>query len=209
MYYNSSSLSDCFEKFSQSAKNYDGVICVNDYAAISLTQNLKDDSVYIVSCGDTILASKTKPSITNIDSCFKEFGKTAYQLYNLLQKNKNASSVTIKLKSNIIPRETTDFTPCELTSSSYRNSIQKTDDVYYKDKEINEMMRIETLLNICDKTDNLILKELRSNTPTDRIADKLFMSVGGIKYRLKNMYKICDVQSKNEFIELINKYINE
>lgn len=208
MYINATSLSDCYEKFRKNENKYDAVICVNDYAAISLVKNIKSRDIFIASCGDTLLATKTTPSITNLDGCFKEFGKACCQICNLLLKNPNAAAVTIKLKSHIVPRQTTDFIPAEPVSEDLPILTKKADDNYYKDKEINEMMRIEALLNMCDDTDLLILSKVRTNTSIDATANELFMSVGGIKYRLKNMYEVCKVKSKAEFISLINKYID-
>ena len=37
--------------------------------------------------------------------------------------------------------------------------------------------------------------------------DCVFMSENGIKYRLKNMFKICEKDSKKEFVKMLKNYI--
>lgn len=39
----------------------------------------------------------------------------------------------------------------------------------------------------------------------DTIADKCFFAKESVKYRIKKYIKICEVNTKSEFIELINE----
>ena len=84
--------------------------------------------------------------------------------------------------------------------------IFETDTNFYSDTEATEMLNIEHLLNHCDETDLKILNGLISGLSYSEIAEKNFMSVNGIKYKLKIMFNLCKVKTKSEFITLISKY---
>ena len=81
------------------------------------------------------------------------------------------------------------------------------DDTYYSDLEIDEMIKVETLLNACDADDLAILKGILKDKTYSHLAEELFMSTNGVKYKLKNMFHLCKVNSKIEFLDLIRKYI--
>ena len=104
--------------------------------------------------------------------------------------------------------ETTDSLPLTKECTSYAVDIQKDTDAFYSDTEIDEMLRIELLLNSCDKVDLFILEHLLKGATYPKIAEELFMSINGVKYKLKNMFKICQVSTKTEFVALLSKYIN-
>ncbi|MBQ8804455.1 MAG: hypothetical protein IJZ53_12535 [Tyzzerella sp.] len=209
MFYNLISLSQCYDDFAQKMDNYDAVICVNDYAAISLVRHLKDyKQLFITSCGAGTLISKFfSPSITHTRIDYQSFAKAGLDLCRILQKNSNANSVNIYLASDFVLGETTDNLPFFKEAMQEIEKIHKDVDKFYSDLEIDEMIRIEKLLNSCDSEDLLILKRILDNATYSSIAEELFMSTNGVKYKLKNMFNICNVSSKTEFVDLLSKYI--
>lgn len=211
IFYNLISLSQCYEDFSRKIENYDSVICANDYAAISLVRHLKDyKRIFITSCGaGTLLSQFFKPSITHTRINYQSFGKAGLDICRVLQKNSNANSVNIYLASDFVLGETTDYLPFVKEAMQEVENIHKNDDKYYLDLEIGEMIKIETLLNSCDADDLLILDRVLNNMTYSSIAEELFMSTNGVKYKLKNMFNICNVNSRSEFINLLNKYITK
>lgn len=210
LFYNSGSLSQCFDNFLGRLNEYDAVICVNDYAAISLVRYLKGEKpIFITSCGGgTLLSHFFSPCITHTWIDYQSFGKAGLDLSRILQKNKNANTVNIYLSSTFYAGETTDFLPLVKESIPDIKNVHKEIDNFYSDSEIDEMLKIETLLNSCDREDFLILERLLNNATYQKIAEELFMSTNGVKYKLKNMFQLCQVSSKSEFVELLNKYIN-
>lgn len=210
LFYNTGSLSQCYENFLCRIDDYDAVICVNDYAAISLVRYLRGEKrIFITSCGGgTLLSHFFSPCITHTWIDYQSFGKAGLDLSRILQKNKRANFINIYLSSTFFVGETTDFLPLVKESAPDINSITKEDDTFYSDSEIDEMLKIETLLNACDREDFLILERLLHNATYPKIAEELFMSINGVKYKLKNMFNICQVSSKTEFVALLNKYIN-
>jgi len=209
LFYNTISLSQCYDDFSERVAEYDAVICVNDYAAISLIRHLDDPSqLFITSCGaGTLLSQFFTPSITHTRINYTAFGKAGVDLCRILQKNSGANSVNIYLSSEFVPGDTTCALPLAKEAMAENQSITKNDDKYYADLEIDEMIRVEMLLNTCDEVDLQILRAVLAKKTYSAIAEELFMSVNGIKYKLKNMLNICCVGTKTEFLALLQKYI--
>ena len=210
LFYNDGSLLQCYESFLEHIDNYDAVICANDYAAISLVRYLKDRPIFITSCsGGTLLSQFFSPSITHTWIDFQSFGKAGFELSRILRKNKNVNSVNIYLSSTFFIGESTDFLPLAEELMPNISNINKESDAFYSDLEIDEMLKIELLLASCDKTDTLIIERLLQGVTYQKIAEEFFMSINGVKYKLSNMFRICQVSSKAEFIALLNKYINK
>lgn len=211
LFYNTISLSQCYDDFSDAAKNYDAVICVNDYAAISLTRHLPDHrQMFITSCGaGTLLSGFFKPSITHTRINYESFGKAGLDLCRILQKNSSANSVNIYLASDFVPGDTTCHLPFVKEAMQEVQGIQKNDKKYYSDLEIDEMIKVETLLNSCDQADLQLLRGIMAGKTYVTLAEDLFMSTNGIKYKLKNMFQLCGVSARVEFVDLLKKYICE
>jgi len=211
VYYNNENLLECYKSFVSVVDRYDAVICVNDYSAISLVRALNNDNIaipYIVSCGETKLARFFRPSITNLKTSYKDFGKAAINVYKMLQKDFPVSNIKLELASCIIPGDSTDNLPVPCTvSSSTVPEITTVDDSFYSDSEVVEMLKVEKLLNHCDKTELIIISSLIRGATYFDVAEKCHMSVNGIKYKLNKLFELCNVSSKSEFLEIINKYI--
>ncbi len=209
LFFNSSSLMQCFLDFKNSEESYDGVICVNDYAAISLIKHLNNKNLpSVTSCGGSLISKFFSPSITTIKTDYERFAKSALELCHILRKNIEVNSIDIYISGIFIPGETTDFLPLKSTSEKKPFSPKKEEDRFYSDTETDEMIKTEKLLSYCDDVDFKILKLLMKDFTYGAIASELFMSENGIKYKLKNMFDILKVKSKSEFIEIFNRYIN-
>lgn len=207
LFYNDKSLKDCYENFYNLISDYDGVICTNDFAAISLLKNLKNSPApFIVSCGGTLLSAFFSPSITRIKTNYEDFGKSAFTLARMIEDD-SINSINIKLKGKFIAGDTTDFLPLKSENTHTILNKQKTHDNFYADSEIDEMLKVERLFNSCDADDLLLLDRVLSGKKYADIAKELFMSENGIKYRMKNMFKICEKESKKEFIKMLKNHI--
>ncbi len=210
VYINDGDLKQCFENFKAKSGGYDGVICANDYCAISLVRYLTENNIpmpFIVSCGETMLAREFTPSITNLKTNYASFGQVGVQLAKLLNKNSSINSIECCLASDIIPGQTTNCLPVSFENEPRYIINEDKEDSFYSDVEVSEMIKVEKLLNMCDKNDRYLLELVLEGVAYSDIAEKLYMSTNGVKYKLKGMYDICGVNSKSEFLELISKYI--
>lgn len=210
VYFNNGNLKRCFDNFKDNIACYDGIICVNDYCAISLVRYLSQNNIpipFIVSCDQTMLAREFTPSITNLKTNYASFGEIGVQIAKLLNKNDGINSIECHLSSGIVPGQTTDFLPASDGFDVHSLPEMINEDNFYADCEVDEMIRVEKLLNMSDKNDYHLIKLLLQGLSHSAVAEKLFMSTNGIKYKLKSMYEVCGVESKAEFVELVGKYI--
>ena len=209
VFYNSVSLSQCFEDFRQKLDLYDAVICANDYSAISLTKHLEDQKqIFITSCGgSTLLLNFFSPRITHTRIDYQSIGKAGFDLYNILKRNRNANSISIYISSCFSAGETTDYLPLSGKYVPETRSFLKENENFYSDPEVSEILKIDTLLNACDGNDFQILERLLNHVTYAQIAEELFMSTNGVKYKIKKMFQICQVASRQEFVTLLKKYL--
>ena len=209
MFYNTISLSQCYDDFADRVCDYDAVICVNDYAAISLIRHLPDyRKLFITSCGSgSHLAEFFRPTITHTRVNYEDFGKAGLDLCRVLQKNSNANSVNIYLDGEFVLGETTCGLPLMKETSRETANIDKDEFAYYEDQEIDEMMKLEMLLNSCDAENMYILRGILNNRTYASLAEERYMSVNGIKYKMRNMCHLCGVRSRTELLDLLRKYI--
>ncbi len=213
-YLNRGNLVACYNEFLNDAENYDSVICTNDYAAISLIKQLKADApslvdkLYIVSFADTTLAAQCTPSVTSVSMDFYECGKTAVDVFGHLKKNTTVSCINVSMKSRIIPRDTTGGVP--FSGCSVDISPQSGNDItdFYDDSEVIPLLTLERLFNACDSTDLAILSLIVKDKAYEDIAETLFMSVNGIKYRLKRLAGICGASGKKDITSLLKSYFS-
>ena len=211
VYYNNSDLRSCFDDFYRNINHYDAVVCANDYAAISLLQNLKEtapsqiDRLFVVSFSNLHIAQTFTPSITSVALDYCEYGRTTVNLYRMLLKNPQISTGILNIKSKIIPRDTTRKIP--FTNSTYPtdlSDIKESD--FFEDEEIKGLFLLETLFTMMNETDEKILRLLSAGASYEQIAQDLFMSVNGIKYRLNKLLESSGIRNRKELLSLYRHY---
>ncbi len=229
-FYNNGSLADCFETFENAEEKPDGVICLNDYAAVSFVKHLKskgEELPKIISFATTRLISVFSPKISAIYCDYLGFGEAIFGIMTLLKKSSAASVVTVGIKSVFKEGETTDkfngkdnenaanvkprvSDKANNFKTENSKAAEKSDNFeFYGDIEIQQMTRIENLINRCDNTDLVIVDEMLKGLQPIDIAEKCFLSESGVKYRCKKMYDDCGCSGKKEFLRLVSEYISE
>lgn len=205
VFYNDASFEKCFESFENEAKNFDAVICMNDYIAISLVNHLKEKDegllydMLIISCVDCRLIDRYKDYITPLQLSFSEYGKAAVCAYEILKKHGNMSTVTLRVNCNIKNRT-------QKMPEAAKLQLEAIDNSFYKDSEFKELHIADMVYNITDNTDKLILKSISQGKPYDAIANECFLSVGSVKYRIKRILSFVGCESKDELVSILKKY---
>ena len=203
VFVNNGSLENCFNAFIPRISEFDTVICVNNYAAISLVKNLSKncpsalDRLKIISCSSSKLSSVFSKFIIFVDTNFEHYGKAALEISELSEKNPYISGINVMINWN--------FNSIPLPKATANKSDIAQIDSFYKDTEIQKLLKVEKLLDVCDDLDMQIIKLLMEGNNYDAIADKCFFAKESIKYRIKKYIKICKLNTKSEFIELINE----
>lgn len=205
VYYNNGDLGECFESFTHDIKNYDSVICTNDYAAMSLVGNLKKyyseelKRLFIVSFANTHSAEMSNPSVTSVALDYEGYGRAAVDLFGILKKNGSLQSVTVYVKSRIIARDTTDnISP--LNSECVSDTSDGTEIDFYKDEEVRKLVKRELVFEQCDRNDLTALKMLSEGKSYEETAESVFMTVNGLKYRLDKICRTCGFSDRRELI---------
>lgn len=210
VYYNFGDLRECRQRFLKDIKNYDAVICTNDYAAISLINSMRKNipdalgRLFVVGFANTHLGKINKPSLTSVSLNYEEYGKTAIDIYQMLLKNPNLHSVNVNVKSEIIVRETTQNIPFDCNAKDTNNG-ENTSFRFYDDEEVREMVMIEKLFENCSKNDMHMIDMLASGVSYEKTAESCFMTVNGIKYRLDRLCRICGFKNRKGLICAVKK----
>lgn len=207
IFYNNNSLQNCFNDFweQNSKEKYDAIICANDYAAVSLVHNLRENvkDYSIISYSNTILSSCCKPSITSINLNYKAFGEAALIIAETMQKKDNLTGMSISVDWKIVFRETSAQLIPEKKEKIERNLEQ---DNFYDDNNTKEMLMLEKMLIECDETDKQILKSLKRGMSLYKASEECFITENTLKYRMKKIRTNCGVNSKGELMDLLDKY---
>lgn len=202
IYLNNGSLQNCFSQFISDAEKYDAVICVNNYAAISLAKNLSKtypailQKLKIISCTQSKLETTYSKYISFVSMNFEQYGKAALSVSEMVSKNPYISGITVAMQW--------DYGEGNILDGEYRENTEtiKTDP-FYDDKEVQRLLGAENLLSECDDTDIEILKLLANGETYSEIADKCFLSKEAVKYRIKKYISICAAESKAELLEIM------
>lgn len=208
VYYNFGDLRECRNKFLVDIDKYDSVICTNDYAAVSLINYLKKEKpralkeLFIVGFANTHLGKINEPSITSVALNYEEYGRTAVDIYRMLEKNPNLQSVNVNVKSEIIVRDTTNGIPVNGKDNKFADGVSE-DFKFYDDTEVQRMVKMEKLFENCNESDVAVLNMLANGESYEKTSEKHFMTVNGIKYRLDRLCRICGFESRSELISNI------
>lgn len=206
IFVNDGSLENCFADFYKHIEDFDAVICANDFTAISLVRRLQEcasdilKTMPIISCAETKIAEYYRQHIRSLKMNFEQYGRAAVYIHEALLKHTYLSDMTVSVVWTLETEH--------ISSERHPVSLTFTDsgDSFYSDPELKEMLVIDKLLSDLDNTDKIILRELVSSTPYDKIADICYLAEGSIKYRLKKMVTESGAADKNELIRLIEKY---
>jgi len=203
---NTGSLQKCFEEFFPNKDEFDAAICANDFAAVSLVKNLKKHNPKsltnfpIISCDSSKISDYYRENIVSMDMNFEQYGRAAIYIYKALKKHPYLSEINTKVVWSIE----------ESSNQTKRKSIHlqfsDSEDRFYDDIELSEMLIVDKLLTLSDDIEKSIIDGFMKGLSYNEIADKCFFTVGGIKYRTKNLMEKIGAKSKDQMVELLKKY---
>ena len=204
---NDGSLRNCYRKFAAEADNFDAVICFNDFAAVSLIRRLEADGegeklsrLKILSCCQTKISSCYRDKIISINMNLEQYGKAAVFIYEKLKAHTYISQMTLNVSWNSKPNKSSSRIPISL------KSVKNTDRIY-SDKELNEMITAERILDMGSATDKTIIADLCGSKSVSEIAAACFLTESGIKYRIKKILEKCKLSDKAELISIVRRYL--
>lgn len=207
------SYENMFNSLKKNISKYDAILCCNDFASFSLLYNLKKigikvpQDIYIVGMGLANMTKISHPSITTLSDDFQHFGNVAMNIVKNLKTNNYISSMDIRLPAKLIIRESTDNKPFKQNKKK-RNTIKETNNPFFEDKTVSNILKLEILLENCDDIDYKIISFIMNNDTYSYIAEKCYVAETTIKYRIKKMKNICGVKSRSELSRFLRDYLS-
>jgi len=215
IYYNNSSLSQCYNELAQQSDPPDALICTNGFAAISMVRRLKAEQpeylqrLKIISCQKSALAACYADHILSIHHNSNEYGKSAVLLYENLRKADYLSHMLMLVNWDMRELDCAGqahlITPSAL---SHPAIVSEPVASFYRDQELNDMMVLEMLLHDLAPEDRVILSGLMAGQSLASIADQVFMTISTVKYRIKRMVSASGLSDKGRLLALIQQYID-
>lgn len=207
IFVNEGSLEDCYKKFATGADNFDAVICFNDFAAVSLIRRLEADGegeklsrLKILSCCQTKISSCYRDKIISINMNLEQYGKAAVFIYEKLKLHPYISQMTLNVSWS------SEQSKSSISSSVSLKCARNTDQIY-SDKELNEMICAERILEIDSATDKTVIAYLCGGKSVTEIAAACFLTDSGVKYRIKRILEKCKLSEKSELISIVKRYL--
>ena len=207
VYKNNGNLDECFKNFLPHLCNYDVVICVNNYAAISLVKKIEALDVKllknctVVSCTETMISSQYKNRIAFVNQNLTQYGKAAISLSEMTENCPFVSTITIT-----IPGIISDTMPVISSIDIHSNIDAPQADLFYDDTELSNMLKLDHLLSECTATDQQIISLLLKDETYSKIAELCYLSESTVKYHIKKYMAICQVKTKQELLDFFKNY---
>lgn len=208
--YKDISLNECAKSFEMSMHRYNAVICSSDAAAIFLLKWLEErdvkvpEDIFIVGFGNSEVSEAITPSITTLESDYALLGRQAVKLHQFLQRNTDITSASVLVDCPLIERNSTGYLKFRKTELQKQHTGRMP--LYDTDPDVMMILQTEELLRMWDDIDRSIMQGLLQDKTIVAIADKLFISVSAVKYRIKKMLTAANLQSKEELVHIIRKY---
>lgn len=203
----------CIERFLDKAGRYNGAICVNDMVAIELLAQAKQrgikvpEELFVAGSGDFRMGHMMTPSLTTTTLDYFKMGLLATDIWQMMNKYSEADRVKVSLPCELIIRQSTDgFHPALNLSDKPDAQAGKAE--LTQDTTVDFLRKLENCLLTCDPLDIKILSAMYSNESISAMAERLFVSIGTINYRLKQLYASTGIGQKNELTQQLHKYIS-
>jgi hypothetical protein len=203
---NRGSLANCFNDFWQKHKicAFDSVICANDFAAVSLFSYLREhsaqDSTHITAQAQGSILSYF-PTIQTLSIDPVSLSKAAFEIADCVRAHPEFVGVSVSVGFVFDLEDAPDKVE---NKNTVCEEVMYSDDEFYEDSQLSELLRIEHLLSCADMTDLKILHLLAVGCRD--IAEEAFLSENGVKYRIKKMKQLCSVSEKKDITLLLEKY---
>lgn len=205
IFVNCGSAEKCCEKCADNIENYEGLICANDYIAVTLVRFLgcKAEKIKIASFGSTAALEFVFPQVIKIVLDFKSAGQKAADAYIYLSKNDSVLCINMTVKSSMI----VNGRPCVFKDGGNEKKFAENSKVdFYNDPAINKILKFEHLLCSMDELDENILELLTIKKTYEQTAEILNTSVATIKYRIKKIMASCGFDERKDMAALYGEF---
>lgn len=217
IFYYQNRVEESFEAFYPYWREFDAVICPNDYVAMCLIRFCQErgiripEDLYLAAFSDRTLARYCKPSITTMSIDFAAVGNCTYQAWEFLEEHREENlQIQITTPSRLIVRQSTnnEYHPID-NSNVIIYDADYEGGPFYSDPTIAKVMQIENCLVQCDRLSLQIIGILLEGKNYDYISEKLFISRSALNYRMKKIFNAAGVNSRRELETLFGEYFTQ
>lgn len=198
-------LEDCVSRFAEGldGSDYDAALCANDTTAVCLIHCLRrkgivpPERLYVVGMGNSFVGAGMTPGLTSVRFDYHEMGVTAVRLYHSLRQSRTDCHMTVSLPCRLVVRASAPLKalPAGPVPASRADALPQD---YFGGDEVQNIIRIETVLQSGDWTDREILFGLLRGESCDGMAERLFLSNRAVRYRLAHILRQYDFASRAE-----------
>ena len=202
------------KRFLEVCKNYDAVICSNDASAMILLHQLEEadikvpDDLFLCSFGDMAVSSSGKRMLTMARLNCVEIGKQTVKMCHHLASSPNISSISTKIRCDFIIGNTTANLPVKKETLGTSHTPDGATSTFHSDPSVSRIFLAEKILSSCDAIDIDLLKLIINGYKYFDIAEILHVSESTIKYRLKRIIQIAELDSRDEVIDVMKMFLN-
>lgn len=198
-------LEECVSRFAEGLEgtDYDAAICANDTTAVCLMHCLRRKGVvpperlYVIGMGNSFVGAGMNPGLTSVMFDYHEMGVTAVRLYHNLRQSRTDCHMTVSLPCRLVARESAPLKTLPAGPVSGVEADAPPQD-YFGGGEVQNIIRVETILQAGDWTDREILFGLMRGESSETMADRLFISDRAVRYRLSHILRQYDFASRAE-----------
>lgn len=201
------------KRFLQACRNYDAVLCSNDAGAVILMHQLEEagiripEDLFLCTFGDMAISSSGKKTLTMARLHCTEIGRQVVSMCHLLTNSENISGISTKVRCAFIVGSTTANLPVKTKTIGTAHAPVDTPSRFHSDPSISRIFLAEKIVSACDAIDIDILKLIIKGYRYFDIAEILHVSESTIKYHLKRLISIAEMETREEIIEIMKMFL--
>lgn len=196
----------CLEAFAKKSEEISNVVCCNDNVAVLLYNKYRDviNNKKICSCSGIKISEyfENPYPVCRID--YYEAGVQLAMLYRFLIKQEVIYSTVMTFDMDVVGASEDDGIPMVSPMGNEIYSVAQVD--FYGDKNFRDMEALDNMLSGCDDTDIAILYDVTNGSTYEKIAEKHYLAINTVKYRVKKMLDTVGADSRRSLIALLDEY---
>ena len=206
LFRNSGDVISCLNDFANNSDGISNIVCCNDNIAVMLynkySELIKDKG--ICSCSGIKISEyfENPYPVCRID--YYQAGIQLAMLYRFLIKQEVIYSTVMTFDMDLVGVSVVDDIPMVAPPSADIYSMAEVD--FYGDKSFRDMEALDNMLSCCDETDLAILCDITCGSTYEKIAEKYYLAINTVKYRVKKMLDCVSADSRRALIALLDEY---
>ena len=206
LFRNNGDVISCLNDFASRGDEISNIVCCNDNIAVMLYNKypeiVKDRAM--CSCSGIKISEYFENSYPVCRIDYFEAGIQLAKLYRFLIKQDVIYSTVMTFDMDLVGASVTEDIPMVAPPSTEIYSMEEVD--FYGDKSFRTMEALDNMLSCCDETDLSILYDITCGSTYEKIAERHYLAINTVKYRVKKMLDYVGADSRRSLIALLDEY---